>query len=217
MEDDDVRDDVEVAAIVTPLLQESWELGFLGPGPVQEHINHALHISRVVRDFVSRGDRIIDLGSGGGVPGLVVAAQLPHCNVVLMDSQRRRCEFLERAVEHIPTAGPVTIANGRAEVLARSSEYETSARVIVARSFGPPAVVAECASRMLEEQAVLIVSEPPGSDPARWPPSGLSLLGLESIAVVTDPISLRVLRRVSQPMDAKYPRRDGVPSRKPLW
>src|SRR5688572_27267686 len=78
-------------------------LGFLGPGPVEAHVDHALAFQRVIAghevgDGLGRG---LDLGSGGGVPGLVLAWHLPCWTWTLVDVARRRTSFLAASVAEL--------------------------------------------------------------------------------------------------------------------
>ncbi|MGB6057336.1 MAG: RsmG family class I SAM-dependent methyltransferase, partial [Microthrixaceae bacterium] len=77
------------------VLERSRELGFLGPGDIDAQVEHALAF---LPALASR-ERILDLGSGGGLPGLVLATHLTDAEFVLLDAQGRRCTFLESAVE----------------------------------------------------------------------------------------------------------------------
>jgi 16S rRNA (guanine527-N7)-methyltransferase len=79
------------------------------------------------------GDPIVDVGSGGGAPGIPLAVELPDREFVLLESQRRKCSFLERWAP--PNARVVC---GRAE------EQETDwAAALVAKALAPPPVAAE--------------------------------------------------------------------------
>lgn len=195
------------------VLDEARDLGFLGPGGVQDHLQHA----RAYRPALLGAPAGVgfDLGSGGGVPGLVLAAGMPERAWVLVDAMRKRTDFLERAVAMLGLAN-VTVRNERAEVLGRDSAVRGQAAAVVARSFGPPAVVAECAAPLLQVGGLLVVSEPPGGDPARWPAAGLAEIGLVALDPVAGPPALF---RASQTAEApdRYPRRVGVPRKRPLW
>jgi 16S rRNA (guanine527-N7)-methyltransferase len=159
----------------------------------------------------------IDLGSGAGVPGLALAVWWPASRWVLVDMGERRAVFLGDAVETLGVADRVTVAHRAAEEAGRDPQLRGAADLVVARSFGPPAVVAECAAPLLRVGGLLVVSEPPDLDPARWPVEGLATLGLivhsrrESSAG-----SVVVLEQGSVAREA-VPRRPGAPARRPLW
>jgi 16S rRNA (guanine527-N7)-methyltransferase len=111
-------------------LARARTLGFLGPGPVEHHIDHA---AGFVDALAGVSGRVIDLGSGGGVPGLVVALARPELEVVLVDATAKRCRFLESAVDALGITAMVV--EGRAEVVGRGP-LRAGAAAVVARSFG---------------------------------------------------------------------------------
>ena len=223
------------AAVLRSVLVAAQEAGFLGPGPIERHILHA-------EGFVSLAEvqpggaraRLLDLGSGGGLPGLVVATRLPWAQVVLLEANRRRAEFLSRAVATLGIAARVSVVHQRAELCGRDPLYRGLFSGVVARSFGPPAVVAECAAPFLAPAGWLIVSEPPAEVAAdgnghratgleevhrgtpRWPADRLAVLGLEPIEFVKGEFGYQILRQ-RQPCPEEFPRRNGVPSKRPLF
>ena len=87
---------------------------------------------------------------------------------------------------------------------------------MTARSFGPPAITAECACRLLKLNGFLVVSEPP-SITDRWVHEKLSLTGLNPIkhAKFNDS-NFQVLQQSQHPSDG-LPRRAGVTRKRPLW
>jgi 16S rRNA (guanine527-N7)-methyltransferase len=168
--------------------------------------------------------RALDLGSGGGVPGLVLAEARPELSWVLLDAGRRRCRFLREAVAELGLTGQVEVVDDRAESAARRPELRDQMDVVVARSFGPPPVTAECAVGFLRLGGRLVVSEPPeagkpsGTSPNgdRWPEDGLETLGL------TRPRhgggsggSFAWFEK--DRVDERWPRRVGIPAKRPLW
>jgi 16S rRNA (guanine527-N7)-methyltransferase len=196
-------------------LEESRALGFLGPGPVERHLRHATDLARALGDV---SGRVLDLGSGGGLPGLVLAEQWPSATFVLLDAQRRRCEFLTRAVAELELAARASVECGRAEVLARRGDLRATFDLVTARSFGVPAVTAECAVGFLRGGGALVVTEPPEvSLGDRWDPAGLAELGF------AEPVPMRagdtgaVRLVLDVPASDRWPRRDGVPAKRPLW
>lgn len=199
----------------TPLLQQlerARDLGLLGPGPADDHLRHAQAFVDAL-DGVS--GLVVDLGSGGGVPGLPVAVARPDLQLVLLDASARRCAFLSSAVEALDAQDRVRVEQGRAEILGRGPLRGTAAAVI-ARSFGPPAATAECAAPLLVPGGRLVVSEPPTSDVERWPVLGLAKLGLETAGPPTASPRLQTLR-LTGTCGNEFPRRDGLPAKRPLF
>jgi 16S rRNA (guanine527-N7)-methyltransferase len=195
-----------------PVLLEQLEraraLGFLGPGPVIDHVTHAEGFLAAIADVAGT---VIDLGAGGGVPGLVEAVSRPDLEVVLVDAMAKRCRFLESATAALGVAA--VVVEGRAEVVGRG-DLRGSAAAVLARGFATPAVTAECAAPLLEVGGVLVVSEPP-DEVDRWPAEALAELGLTPRYRTTSP-AMQVLEQVRACTD-RYPRRTGVPAKRPLF
>lgn len=196
---------------VLEVLERSRRLGALGPGPVADHVRHA---DGFLAALASSAGPVLDLGSGGGVPGLVIAVRRPDLRVELLDAQSKRVELLRAALDTLGLADRCTVHHGRAEELAHRSDLRGHYGVVVARSFGPPAVVAECAVGFLTPGGHLVVSDPPGPDPAaRWPSDGLAQLDLRRL---DGPTGVTVLERGHDPL-ARTPRRAGIPVKRPLF
>lgn len=140
--------------------------------------DHARGFVDPMADPIAEVTRVLDLGSGGGVPGLVIAALLPGATVTLLDASVSRTDWLRRVVGRLGWSDRVQVVTGRAEVLAHDDAWRGSQDAVVARSFAPPLVTAEAAAALLRIGGRLIVSEPPRPDPARWPAAALADLGL---------------------------------------
>lgn len=188
-------------------------LGFLGPAPVEEHIRHALRFQAALGARMA--GRALDLGAGGGLPGLVLALADPGVTWTFLDAHQRRTSALEAAVRALGLGAHVSVVTARAEVFGRDPANRAAYDLVVARSFGPPAVVAECAAPLLRLHGHLAVSEPPeGKKGERWPAAGLAAIALAE-AASPDP-GIAVLQLVG-PVDHRYPRRVGIPAKRPLF
>jgi 16S rRNA (guanine527-N7)-methyltransferase len=208
-----VSADDRAGATLVDLLLEARELGFLGPGAVEPHIAHARALCNALTDPPRR---FLDLGSGGGLPGLVAALDWRAAVGVLLDASTRRTEFLRRACTALKLSDRVAVVCDRAEVAAHNPRHRFAFDAVLARSFGPPAVVAECAVGFLERGGALVVSDPPDPDADRWPAERLSDLGLELEATRGSQPRISTLRRIGE-VDDRWPRRVGVPAKRPLW
>lgn len=195
------------------VLEKARHLGFLGPGPVDDQLQSGFGFVEVLGD--DEGP-VLDLGSGGGVPGLVMAAMRPGLGVVLLEANRRRSAFLGEAVRRLGCAASVEVQEARAEVAGRDPARRARFAVVTARGFGAPAVTAECGAPFLAVGGRLLVAEPP-EDGARWPEEALHELGLGvEEAVRACDRSFRVLRQV-RPCPDRFPRRNGQPAQRPLF
>jgi 16S rRNA (guanine527-N7)-methyltransferase len=203
------------------ILEEARTYGFLGPGPLETHLSHARGFARGWSEL--RGPqaphRLADLGSGGGVPGLVLAEEWPASEVVLIESNARRVAFLTQSIQQLQWARRVTVAHVRAEEFAQDRANRGTFPLVTARSFGPPSPVAECGAPLLDVGGLLLVSEPPPEPggPSRWPGDGLAQLGLEAdVAGEFEGFRFQALRLVSLTPE-RFPRRTGVPRKRPLF
>jgi 16S rRNA (guanine527-N7)-methyltransferase len=216
-----------VAAWVGETLNRSGELGFLGGMAVVEQVDHALGFVSVAESSLGRSpSAVVDLGSGGGIPGVVLSSCWPESRIVLLDSSERRTDFLlrettawDRGSGAEVRLGEVEVVRSRAEEFGRMPEMRGQFDLITARSFGPPAVTAECGAPLLAVGGLLIVSEPPErTEGVRWPSDGLDPLGLEAVARVRvdDRFGYQVLLKAQATPD-RYPRRVGIPTKRPLF
>jgi len=199
----------DVRRRLLPVLEEARSRGFLGPGPVENHIVHALRVA----DALAPNGRAVDLGSGGGVPGLVLALVRPGLTWTFVEAQERRARWLEEAVGQLALQGRVTVRAERAELTGRGP-LRGEAVVVTARSFGPPAVTVECAAPLLALGGRLWVAEPPRQVPGRWPREELAALGLRAVEVDVQSWVGFVLEA---PCPDRYPRRVGIPGKRPLF
>lgn len=195
--------------------------GLLGKAPLAHHLANGEDFAAALVSVGAR--RIVDLGSGGGVPALVVAVAMPGADVVMVERGAKRAGFLRDAVGALePTLAPgrVRVVEGPAEEVARSSAWQGWADAVTARSFGPPSVVAECATRLLQPRGAVVVSEPPadgGATADRWPAEPLRQLGLAPLARLRGVhTTFQVLTRVGE-ADPRYPRRDAVTRKRLLF
>ena len=144
---------------------------------------------------------LVDVGSGGGAPGIPLAHHLPEHEVVLLDAERRKCDFLERWSP--PNARVVW---GRAE------EQATDwAGVVVAKALAPPPVAAEWCLPLVRTGGIAVLWIGETAEPERVARVA-ERLGAEPIE---SPPGLLVLRKLA-PTPAGFPRRTGVARRRPL-
>jgi 16S rRNA (guanine527-N7)-methyltransferase len=217
-------------------LRQARDCGFLGDGPIDTHIAHALGFAAAAE---SVGDGVgaplggsaldgrqidlwMDLGSGGGIPGLILAHRWPDRPAVLLDSNVRRTRFLAQVVEDQGWDDRIRVVTSRAEVAGRAEDLRGAFSLVVARSFGSPSVTAECAAPFLRCGGILVVSEPPTSgavadlDRGRWPAEGLMTVGLTRLALWRGQFGYGILRQ-AQECPPRFPRRVGVPAKRPLY
>jgi 16S rRNA (guanine527-N7)-methyltransferase len=208
-----------IVAEVEPMLIRSAELGFLGSMAIVDQINHSLGFVDVAEAVLGgKPGAVVDLGSGGGIPGLVLLACWPESRLVLLDANERRTEFLVEVTSESTMGESVEVVRGRAEEIGHDERFREQFDLVTSRSFASPAVTAECGAALLANQGLMVVSEPPDQTGDRWPAEGLARLGLEvlSPARFEDRYGYQPLRKVEM-TDDRYPRRVGIPAKRPLF
>jgi 16S rRNA (guanine527-N7)-methyltransferase len=218
------------------VLADARSLDLLGPMDLDDQIEHALGFASAFEQASTDRDggrgqaapgsgagragprRWLDLGSGGGLPGLVLAQYWPSVPAVLLDAAERRTSFLSDAVASLGWEDRVQVIRARAEDAGSSEDFRGGFDVVWARSFGSPPVTAECAAPFLEPDGLLVVSEPPspGQTDVRWPRDGLAELGQEPLTTVRARFGYQVVLQ-SSPCPARFPRRSGVAAKRPLY
>lgn len=218
--DDKGTERLNILDRIGALVKRSADQGFLGQMPVVDQIDHALGFAEAVeRQTGGPPDSVLDLGTGGGIPGLVLAVRWPTCRIVLLDANERRTEFLRSELGDDDRFQQVEVVRSRAENAGHEVGYREAFQVVTSRSFGPPAVTAECGSSFLAVGGCLVVSEPPDSDPfVRWPATGIKDLSLELGQRVRfmERFGYQVLVKVGT-TPVRYPRRVGVPTKRPIF
>jgi 16S rRNA (guanine527-N7)-methyltransferase len=170
-------------------------------------------------ELVREAGQIVDIGAGAGFPGLPLAVGLPHSEVKLVESQARKCTFIERVL------GSAGIENAEA-VCARVEEWPEGIAahdVVLARAVAPQAIVLEYAAPLLRLGGALVDWRGQrDKEEERVAMEAAALLGLrrESIRRV-EPFEgvrdhhLHVYLKIRETPD-RFPRRVGMARKKPL-
>lgn len=168
--------------------------------------------------FVPDSGRLIDLGSGAGVPGIPIAILRPELRVVLADAARRKAAFLELTARELALDN-VEVIHARAEDLGRDAAHREQYDVATARALAPVRVLAEYALPLVRLGGEAVLPKGRGAeDEVRAAARALQLLGGE--AAVHSPRAefcspVVVVRKIAS-TPAAYPRRAGTPQRHPL-
>jgi len=146
---------------------------------------------------------LVDVGSGGGAPGIPLAASLPELEVTLLDAERKKCDFLERWTGELAN---LTVIWGRAE-----EQPTDTYGVAVAKALAPPAVAAEWCLPLVRPGGSVVLFVGPSAD-------------VGAVARVAEQVGggapelregLLTIPKMA-PTPAGFPRRAGVARKRPL-
>lgn len=197
--------------------------------PREMVIKHTLDCAAVLGAVsLGAGERALDVGSGAGFPGVVLQLLVPEARVVLLDSNRKRCAFLERLVADLTArgergAGHIEVRWGRAEDEARRPGLRERFDLVVARAVAELRVLLEYTLPFARLGGrVVAMKGPGGEEEVGRAANALRVLGgeVERVHRVVLPEGggervLIVVRKVLA-TPGEYPRRPGVPARRPL-
>ncbi len=164
-----MTDEQELLAALTAIA----ERGAIGERSLPVAVAHADRFARAVPGTATR---LADLGSGGGLPGLVVAVRCPWLMVTLVERRTRRADLLRRAVRSLRLDERVVVVGDDVRVVAETAPH--SFDVVTARSFAAPPITVRWAGELLVGGGLLIVSEPPDDVGNRWPAELVAAAGL---------------------------------------
>ena len=164
------------------------------------HLEDSLSALETVRRF---DGSIVDVGSGGGAPGIPLAGVLPEREITLLESNRRKCAFLERWAAELPN---LRVVCGRAE-----EQRVDTYGVAVAKALAPPPVAAEWCLPLVSPGGAAVLFVGPSAESERVAAVAEQL----AADLVESPPGLLVLRKVG-PTPPGFPRRPGIARKRPL-
>ena len=167
--------------VLIETLRDAQRFGFFGRRPIDEAISPAMEFVRAAGQL-GPGARIVDIGSGGGLPGLVLAHEYPESSILLIDRRQKRTDFLELSVLRLGWSH-VTVRHDDVKSLVGEVGRHEIERfdLVTARGFGPPDGTLRFAAALRANSGRIVISEPPTGD--RWSPDLLDELALVRSAV----------------------------------
>jgi 16S rRNA (guanine527-N7)-methyltransferase len=174
------------------------------------------------------GARVIDVGTGAGLPGMVLAIVMPQVNFVLLDATAKKIEFLQQTARHLGLSNVEAVC-GRSETLAhergiksdsgkgRTGGYREQFDAVLARAVGPMATIAELTVAFAKINApTLLIKGQKAEEELAVAALALQMLKVVHAGTIETPSGKIVVleKRVATPK--LYPRADGEPKRSPL-
>ena len=188
---------------------------------LRTHFLDALALAPIIREAGLDNGRLVDVGSGGGFPGIPLKIALPGLDLTLIDAARKKTEALERAVDALGVEARVLRL--RAENAGRDPALREAFDLATARALGPWPVVLELALPLCAPGGRLLGQR--GADgpaeAARWEAVAAALGGrvlrVDAVGAHAglDARHVVIVEKVG-PTPERYPRRQGIPAKRPL-
>ena len=190
------------------------------------HILDSLTLLPMLADLPD-GARVIDIGSGGGLPAIPLAIVSPHLRFTLLEATGKKCDFLRHAIAELGLAN-ADVLQCRAEAAGqdRGDRQPDGSRInatretfdaATARAVGPLAVIAELAIPLVKPGGLAILVKGQRADEElEEAKKALHMLGAAHAGTVDTPTGRVVVLEKLRVTPRTYPRRDGEPKRAPL-
>jgi len=189
------------------------------PGLVAGAPDALIEDSLVLLEHLGDARKLVDVGSGGGLPGIPLKLARPELAVTLVEADQAKAAFLVQACARLGLEGVDVVAR-RAEDVGRDSRYREAFDVAVARAVAPMPVLVELCLPLVRVGGRLLAQKTVKEDPSDAQ-RAIQLLGgrLESVSPARSGArtagTVVTVAKVRATPDA-YPRRAGLPGRKPL-
>ena len=170
---------------------------------------------------ITSGAKVMDVGTGPGIPGLIVKIYRPDIKLTLLDSVRKKTDFLSWIIEDMDI-GHVKVLNERAENVGHDSEYREKYDMVVARAVSGLNTLSEICLPFVKTRGVFVAMK--GGSPEQemsLSKRALKILGGEleecrGYFLDKDLKRNLIIILKTKKCPDKYPRRPGVPAKKPL-
>src|SRR3989449_7732718 len=173
----------------------------------------------VLLDHLGSARSLVDVGSGAGLPGTPIKIERPDLDVTLIEADQSKAAFLVHACAALQLQHVMVVAR-RAEEAGHDPTLREAFDLAVARALAPLPVLVELCLPLVRVGGRLLAQKTTDEDPAAAA-HAIDVLGGELSGVLTAPSAARAAGTVVvidkvRPGPAQYPRRPGVPARKPL-
>lgn len=177
--------------------------------------------SITINKYLQEKNRIMDIGTGAGFPGIPLKILNPQKEFILVDSLNKRIQFLEEVKRELELDN-LTLIHSRVEDLAKNNNYRESADVAVSRAVANLRVLVEYMLPFVKKDGIVICMKGPNiEEELEESKNAIEILGgkIESIDNILLPEDLErnivILRKIKN-TPIKYPRKAGIPTKNPL-
>ena len=165
---------------------------------------------------------VIDIGTGAGFPGLVLKIAQPDIHLMLVETTQKKAEFLNHMIQKLALSNTAVIAE-RAEIIGQQANHRERYSLAIARAVASLSVLVEYLLPLVQLNGFMLAQKGASAqEEVEAAGNAISLLGGQHIE--TKPITVPnmdairnlVLIKKTQPTPDKFPRRPGIPSKRPL-
>lgn len=185
-------------------------------------ILESLRLAPTVREFAGESGRVLDLGSGGGIPGIILAIALPDLQFTLLDATGKKVKFQQDAIDGTGITNTVAV-QGRAEELGHDIDWRNSFDAVTARAVTSLSALMELGLPFVSMKGWLIlpkgidIDEEMGIAQKAAGKLGGTIVSSDVLPEAESDVDTRlVLVRKDQATPVSFPRRVGLPARSPL-
>ncbi len=185
-----------------------------------KHFEDSLSIERITN--MEEISSVIDVGTGAGFPGIPLKIVYPHIRITLLDSLDKRLRFLEEVIREL-SLEDVTLIHGRAEDYGRDTDHREKYDLCVSRAVASLPVLSELCIPFVKPGGCFIsYKSEKAEEELRDSEKAIGLLGAKVDGIERFNLSGtdndRVLLKIGkyEHTPDKYPRRAGIPSKKPI-
>lgn len=194
-------------------ITDDWEID-------NKHFLDSLTVFR--KPWIKAGSSVIDIGTGGGFPGVPMKIVEPTLQITLLDSLQKRISFLDAVIGKLGLSG-IRAFHARAEEVARKEKYRDSFDVCVSRAVAPLSTLLEYCLPYVKVGGIFIAMKGPGAqEEIDSAARALQALGgrikeIDSFTMTEEAYqrNLIIVEKIS-PTPKKYPRGQGKPRKDPL-
>ena len=186
------------------------------------YVKHILDSVSICNYLSFNDQKILDLGTGAGFPGIPLKIFFPEIRIIMVDSVNKKLEFINSVIDSLQLQNIKTV-HGRAEDIARINEYRESFDFVLSRAVADLSVLSEYALPFLSLNGYFIAykswdcdQEIKKADNAIRLLSGASPIIKDIILPNTDISRKLVIIKKISAISIKYPRKAGIPSKNPL-
>jgi len=188
-------------------------------GIIEKQVYDSLYPLKYIK--LERASNLIDLGTGGGMPGIPIKIIRPDLIITLLDSNRKKALFLKETIDALGLKEALVI-NKRAEEIGQEFEHREKYKYVFCRAVAKMVVLAELALPLLKNSGEAIFYKGPGGvDELEKADQAIATCGgiiknVEHYTLNTGEVRKLYIIKKTKSTPEKYPRKSGIPGKKPI-